>query len=48
MRNSLIGDKVRLLHVLEAISEVETYIVSLDREAFLNNSLTRNASLTQI
>ena len=48
MRDSSLNDKTRLLHILDAISEIESYILNLDRPAFLENSLVRNATLMQI
>ena len=48
MRNNSLNDKIRLLHILEAISEIESYINNLDDSAFLNSSLIRNATLMQI
>ena len=43
-----IGDKQRLLHILDAIHEIETYITNVDFDAFLNNSMMRFASIKQI
>ena len=38
-----LGDKVRLLHILDAITEIENYI-----EHFVKNSMMFNASLRQL
>lgn len=48
MRNSTLGDKARLLHVLEAITEIESYLDAIDQNTFSNSSLIRNATLMQI
>lgn len=48
MRNSNLSDRTRLLHILEAISEIESYIKNIDHSAFLDSSLIRNATLMQI
>jgi len=42
------GDKQRLLHILEAISEIESYIANSSFETFLENSMMRFASIKQI
>lgn len=47
MRGNL-GDKVRLLHILEAIREVEAYTTSTDLESFLKNSMMRFACVKQL
>jgi len=36
MRGKL-GDSARLNHILDAIVEIETYLVNADFETFLNN-----------
>ena len=43
-----ISDKQRLLHILDAISEIENYTVNIDLNTFLNNSMMRFASIKQI
>ena len=43
-----IGDKQRLLHILDAVFEIETYTANVDFEAFLKNSMMRFASIKQI
>lgn len=43
-----IGDKQRLLHILEAITEIEGYTTKTNFESFLENSMMRFASIKQI
>ena len=43
-----IGDKQRLLHILEAIIEIENYTAEANFEEFLHNSMMRFASIKQI
>lgn len=43
-----ITDKVRLLHILDAIAEVETYLQGVNLAQFLNNSEKRFATIKQI
>lgn len=43
-----IGDKQRLQHILEAISEIEGYTQGIDLSVFLQNSMMRFASIKQI
>jgi len=43
-----IGDKQRLLHIIEAIEEIESYTNKADSEEFLTNSIMRFASIKQI
>lgn len=43
-----LGDKVRLLHIIDAIDEIENYIQDSDFETFTNNSMMFNASLRQL
>jgi uncharacterized protein with HEPN domain len=38
------GDKARLLHILDAISEIEDYTQDLDFEKFFRASMPRFAS----
>lgn len=47
MKGSL-GDKQRLLHILEAIEEIENYIAGISFDGFLQNSMMRFASVKQI
>jgi uncharacterized protein with HEPN domain len=42
------GDKARLLHILEAISEIEDYTHDLDFEHFFRASMPRFASIKQL
>lgn len=43
-----IGDKQRLLHILDAIIEIETYTSDVSIDTFLSNSMMRFASIKQI
>ncbi|MEI9945721.1 MAG: DUF86 domain-containing protein [Chitinophagaceae bacterium] len=43
-----LGDKQRLQHILEAISEIESYTSNADLASFLANSMMRFASIKQI
>ena len=43
-----IGDRQRLLHILEAINEIELYTNSTDLKDFLANSMMRFACVKQI
>ncbi len=43
-----IGDKQRLGHILDAITEIESYIANADLSIFLSNSMMRFASIKQI
>ncbi len=47
MRGKL-GDKARLSHILDAIVEVETYLVNADFEIFMDNSMMRFACIKQM
>lgn len=47
MRGSL-GDKVRLNHILDAIQELETYLIDVDYNSFINNSMMRFACIKQM
>lgn len=47
MQDSL-GDKVRLLHIVDAINEIESYIQGVDFDSFVKNSMMFNASLRQL
>ena len=42
------GDKQRLLHILDAINEIENYTKDKSLSDFLNNSMMRFASIKQI
>ena len=48
MKDNPLSDRIRLLHILDAIIEIESYIATLDLDAFLSNSLVKNATLMQI
>jgi len=48
MKNSPLSDKIRLLHILDAIAEIEGYLANILHEDFLNSSLIKNATLMQI
>lgn len=43
-----LGDRIRLLHILDAITEIEDYIKDIDIEGFVNNSMMFNATLRQL
>ncbi|MDN3580638.1 HepT-like ribonuclease domain-containing protein [Mucilaginibacter flavus] len=42
------GDRQRLLHILEAIDEINNYTLSTDLKSFLENSMMRFACVKQI
>ncbi|SMO54690.1 HepT-like ribonuclease domain-containing protein [Solitalea koreensis] len=43
-----LGDKQRLLHIVDAIIEIENYTANIDFDTFLRNSMMRFASIKQI
>jgi len=43
-----IGDKQRLLHILDSIIEIEGYTLKSNFDSFLENSMMRFASIKQI
>jgi uncharacterized protein with HEPN domain len=43
-----LGNKVRLLHILDAIIEIENYTLNVDKETFVKNSMMFNATLRQL
>ncbi|NVO02955.1 MAG: DUF86 domain-containing protein [Bacteroidetes bacterium] len=47
MRSNL-GDKARLQHILDAILEIENYLVGSDFEVFIENSMMRFACIKQM
>lgn len=47
MRNK-IGDLARLKHILEAIEEVESYVLGIEKEEFLQKSMIRFACVKQL
>lgn len=42
------GDKARLFHIADAISEIEGYVQGMDFEAFDGDSKTKFASIKQL
>ena len=46
--NAKISDSVRILHILDAIAEIESYIQGADKDSFVNNSMMFNATLHQL
>ena len=46
--NAKISDSVRILHILDAIAEIESYIQGVDKDSFVNNSMMFNATLHQL
>lgn len=47
MRSSL-GDKARLQHIFDAISEIESYVQNSDYDSFQNNSMMQFACVKQL
>jgi uncharacterized protein with HEPN domain len=45
---SRLGDKIRLQHILDAIEEIQKYIVAADLNIFLENSMMRFACIKQM
>lgn len=43
-----LGNKVRLLHIIDAINEIENYLQDSDLKTFVNNSMMFNATLRQL
>lgn len=43
-----IGDKQRLLHILDSITEIENYVYDTNFEHFVQNSMMRFATIKQI
>ncbi len=43
-----LGDKVRLLHVIDAINEIENYLQDVDLEHFTKHYMMFNATLRQL
>ena len=43
-----LGDKVRLLHIIDAINEIEDYLQDVDLDHFVKNSMMFNATLRQL
>jgi uncharacterized protein with HEPN domain len=46
--NAKVKDSVRILHILDAIKEIEDYIQGADKDSFANNSMMFNATLHQL
>lgn len=47
MRGKL-GDKIRLMHILDAIEEIESYVSQVDFDVFMENSMMRFACIKQM
>lgn len=47
MRGKL-GDKVRLMHILDSIAEIDSYLIDINFDTFLNNSMMRFACIKQM
>ena len=45
---SELGDKIRLKHILDAIEEVNTYLIDTEFSIFLENSMMRFACVKQM
>jgi uncharacterized protein with HEPN domain len=43
-----IGDKIRLKHIFDAITEIEKYLLNVDFDEFMNNSMMRFACIKQM
>jgi uncharacterized protein with HEPN domain len=43
-----LGDKARILHILDAITEVEQYTKNVELDSFASNSMMLNATLHQL
>jgi uncharacterized protein with HEPN domain len=43
-----LGDKIRLLHIIDAINEIENYIQDTDLKGFVDNSMIFNTGLYQL
>ena len=43
-----LGNKVRLLHIIDAINEIENYLQDSDLDIFVANSMMFNATLRQL
>lgn len=42
------GDRIRLQHILDAIYEIESYLVDVDFDSFLENSMMKFACIKQM
>ena len=45
---SELGDKARLKHILDAIDEINSYLITADLPTFLENSMMRFACIKQM
>ena len=45
---SELGDKIRLQHILDAIDEINKYLIAADLSVFLENSMMRFACIKQM
>jgi uncharacterized protein with HEPN domain len=45
---SELGDKIRLQHILDAIAEIQKYLVTVEFSVFLENSMMRFACIKQM
>jgi len=43
-----LGDKVRLQHIIDAIQEIESYLIDTDFSKFMENSMMRFACIKQM
>ena len=41
------NDKIRLLHILEAMEDIESFVTTINREEFLHNRLVHSAVVRQ-
>ena len=42
------GDKIRLQHIIDAIQEIESYLIDVDFSIFIENSMMRFACIKQM
>ena len=45
---SELGDKIRLQHILDAIAEIQKYLVTAEFSVFFENSMMRFACIKQM
>lgn len=43
-----LGDKARLLHIIDSIEKIETYILGSEYEEFESNSMMKDACIRQL
>jgi len=43
-----LGDKIRLMHIIDAINEIDSYTKDVDLDHFCKNSMMFNATLRQL